>query len=304
MAEECPKCPPAGAPLWLATFADLMSLLMCFFVLLLSFATMDASKFKKMAMSLENAFGVQRDIPATEIPMGTSIIAQHFSPAQTEPSPLEEIKQTTNQQKTTLDISVEEMEEVKKKILDQKVTEIEDQAEKIKDAMAKEIEKGLVTVETEDLKIIIRINEKGSFPSGTAILKAGFEPVMEKITKAVNDSPGTVHVAGHTDNIPISTDWYRSNWELAASRSVTVAHYMMKKKGTDPKRIVVEGYANTRPLAANDSAKNRAKNRRVEIIIAQEDPTLGLGANEISKIIQTDTLKDNLIDTGTKNASE
>lgn len=293
MAEECPKCPPAGAPLWLATFADLMSLLMCFFVLLLSFATMDASKFKKMALSLEDAFGVQRDIPASEIPMGTSIIAQHFSPAQTEPTPLEEIRQTTNQKTTALDISVEDMEEVKKKILEAKIAEIEDQAEKIKAAMSKEIEKGLVTVETEDLKIIIRINEKGSFPSGTAILKAGFEPVMEKITKAVNDSQGIVHVAGHTDDIPISTDWYRSNWELAASRSVTVAHFMMKKKGTDPKRIIVEGYANTKPLVANNSAKNRAKNRRVEIIIAQEDPTLGLNVEDISKIMQT-TPKDKL----------
>jgi chemotaxis protein MotB len=92
MVDECPKCPPAGSPLWLATFADLMSLLMCFFVLLLSFATMDATKFKKMSESLEHAFGVQREIFATEIPMGTSIIAQHFSPAQTEPTQLEEIK--------------------------------------------------------------------------------------------------------------------------------------------------------------------------------------------------------------------
>ena len=88
---DCPKCPPAGAPLWLATFADLMSLLMCFFVLLLSFATMDAKKFKATAESMENAFGVQRDIEAAEIPMGTSIIAQHFSPASTNPTLLEEI---------------------------------------------------------------------------------------------------------------------------------------------------------------------------------------------------------------------
>lgn len=290
MSEECPKCPPAGAPLWLATFADLMSLLMCFFVLLLSFATMDAAKFKKMAISLENAFGVQRDIPATEIPMGTSIIAQHFSPATTTPSPIEQVKQTTNQQTTQLDISVEEMEEIKKKIVEAKIAEIDNQAELIKESLNQEIKKGLVTVETDKLKIIIRINEKGSFPSGTAILKSGFEPVMKKITKAVDGTVGTVHVAGHTDNIPISTDWYRSNWELAASRSVTVAHYMMSNKGIDPKRIVVEGYANTQPLASNKTARNRAKNRRVEIIVAQEDPTTNLKLEDLSKIIQNDRL--------------
>jgi len=292
MADECPKCPPAGAPLWLATFADLMSLLMCFFVLLLSFATMDAAKFKKVAESMENAFGVQRDIVAVEVPMGTSIIAQHFSPAQTKPTPLEEIKQSTNQQTTKLDVSVEDMESVKQKMMQAKIGEIEDQAEKIESALSDEVGKGLVSVGTQDLKIIIRINEKGSFPSGTAILKAGFEPVMEKITAAVNDSKGMVHVAGHTDDIPISTDWYRSNWELASGRAVTVADFMLKKNGTDPKRIVVEGYADTRPLVDNSTAENRAKNRRVEIIITQEDPTLGLKAEDVSKIIQTDALKD------------
>jgi chemotaxis protein MotB len=115
---------------------------------------------------------------------------------------------------------------------------------------------------------------------------------MEKITAAVNDSDGIVNVSGHTDNIPISTDWYRSNWELAASRAVTVAHFMLNTKGTDPNRIVVQGYADTRPLVPNDTAENRAKNRRVEIIITQEDPTIGLKAEDVSKIIQTDTLED------------
>ncbi len=80
-----------------------------------------------------------------------------------------------------------------------------------------------------------------------------------------------VVVAGHTDDIPISTDWYRSNWELASSRAVTVAHYMLENKGVDPGRLVIEGYADTRPLVANTSAENRAKNRRVEIILEQDE---------------------------------
>jgi len=126
MADECPKCPPAGAPLWLATFADLMSLLMCFFVLLLSFATMDVAKFKQMAHSMDEAFGVQKDIVADEIPMGTSIIAQHFSPAQTEPTPLEQIKQTTKQQTAELGISIEDIDDVKDRMLQAKIEEIED----------------------------------------------------------------------------------------------------------------------------------------------------------------------------------
>lgn len=289
MDEECPKCPPVGAPLWLATFADLMSLLMCFFVLLLSFATLDANKFKKMSESLMDAFGVQRDVPADDVPMGESIIAQHFSPAQTEPTVLNEVKQSTYQQETELDkMATQDIEELKKQILEEKMQEIEDQADKIKDSLKEEIKQGLVTVETDGLKIIIRINEKGSFPSGSAELKSGFEPVMDKITESVNESIGKVAVAGHTDNVPIATDWFRSNWELSASRSVTVAHFMFKNKNTDPNRIVIEGYADTKPLVPNDSEENRAINRRVEIIIEQNDPTADLA--QASQVIRDDTI--------------
>ncbi len=284
---DCPKCPPAGAPLWLATFADLMSLLMCFFVLLLSFATMDAAKFKKMAISLENAFGVQRDIPATEPPMGTSIIAQHFSPAQTNPTPLEQIKQSTNKQSDTLDVDAENMEQVKQQLMEIMVEKVEDQAEKIKEALRNEIDKGLVTVETDGLKIILRIQEKGSFSSGSAILKSGFEPVMDKITESVKNAKGKIIIAGHTDDIPINTDWYRSNWELSASRAVTVAHHILRHKGIDQNRLIIEGYAETRPLVPNNSAANRAKNRRVEVIIAQDDPTDQENQDLVKDIIES-----------------
>ncbi len=274
MADDCPKCPPAGAPLWLATFADLMSLLMCFFVLLLSFATMDAKKFKKMSESMENAFGVQRDIPAYDTPMGTSIIAQHFSPASTEVTAIEEVKQTTTQMTETLEITAEQKEEMKKELMEEALENVKSEAEKIIETLKDDIAKGLITVETENLKIIIRINEKGSFASGTSILKAGFEPVMQRIVQSVVDAEGKILVAGHTDDIPISTDWYRSNWELSSGRSVTVAEFMFKNKKLDPKRVVVEGHADTEPLVPNNSSANRAKNRRVEVVLVQDDPTL------------------------------
>ena len=82
--EDCPKCPPAGAPAWMATFADMATLLMAFFVMILSFAEMNVPKFKQIQGSLKNSFGVQRLIPIVEQPMGTSIITQNFSPS---PSP-------------------------------------------------------------------------------------------------------------------------------------------------------------------------------------------------------------------------
>jgi len=160
-------------------------------------------------------------------------------------------------------------EDVERQLMQKKLQEIQSEAEKIKDSLRDEISKGLVSVETEGLKIIIRIHEKGSFPSGSAVLKAGFEPVMQKITESVIAAKGKVVVAGHTDDIPISTEWYRSNWELASSRAVTVAHYMLENKRMDPERLIIEGYADTKPLVPNTSAENRAKNRRVEIILEQ-----------------------------------
>jgi len=199
--KDCPKC-EEGLPPWLATFADLMSLLMCFFVLLLSFATIDAVRFKKMADSMKDAFGVQREIPASEIVMGTSVIATEFSPSTIpEPSLVDEIRQqTTDIEKQKLDV-----EQAKDLVEEQLKQEVEEQAKDLQETLSEEIDKGLVSVETEELKIIIRIREKGSFPSGSASLDKGFFEVMDRISDAVADSPGQVVVAGHTDNIPIST---------------------------------------------------------------------------------------------------
>ena len=90
------NCPPPGAPLWLATFADLMSLLMCFFVLLLSFSEMDVMKFKQIAGSMKYAFGVQNKVEVKDIPKGTSVIALEFRPGRPDPTPIEIINQQTN----------------------------------------------------------------------------------------------------------------------------------------------------------------------------------------------------------------
>lgn len=103
MQEEC-NCPPEGLPAWMGTFADLMSLLMCFFVLLLSFSEMDVNKFKQIAGSMEYAFGVQNQLEVKDIPKGTSVIAQEFRPGRPDPTPIEVImQQTTDITQTALD---------------------------------------------------------------------------------------------------------------------------------------------------------------------------------------------------------
>ena len=109
MSDEAPaKKAEKGAPAWVMTFADLMSLLMCFFVLLLSFSEMDVSKYKEMAGSMKNAFGVQRDIKVKEPPKGINVIAREFSPGRPEPTTMNVIRQmTTNDLRINLDLGKE-----------------------------------------------------------------------------------------------------------------------------------------------------------------------------------------------------
>jgi len=286
--EECPQC-DAGLPPWLATFADLMSLLMCFFVLLLSFAEIDAIRFKKMAESMRDAFGVQREIPVMDIVKGVSVIKQEFTPSvNSDPAAVKEINQkTTEVEKEHLDIKdgkedkkdagINEAEmnaqeinvndAVMEAVAERLKQDVAVDAEALRKELQQEIEDGLVSVETEEMKIIVRIQEKGSFSSGSANLDGSFISVLDRISDAVANSPGNVVVAGHTDNIPISTSRFRSNWELSSARAVTVVHGLLKNPNIDPARVTIEGHADSRPLVPNDSSANRAINRRVELIL-------------------------------------
>lgn len=257
---ESPKC-PSGLPPWMATFADMMTLLLCFFVLLTSTSVQDAKKYKAMVESMREALGVTSEIPIDQTQMVTSRIANELMPVQIAPK---------------VKVEEENIEQLKEKVMQATLSEIKNQGEKIKKDLEGEIGKGLITVDIKGLQIVMRIEEKGSFTSGSANLKPGFEPVMDKITDSIKQAKGNIRVAGHTDDVPITTSSYRSNWELSSSRAVTVAHYMLADKGVSSDRIAIEGYADTKPLLPNDSAENRAKNRRVEIILVQEDPTLGI----------------------------
>ena len=260
--QDC-NCPPEGLPAYMGTFADLMSLLMCFFVLLLSFAEMDALKYKMVVKSLENAFGVQREIAADSIPKGTSIIAQEFSPGDPRPTPLKEIRQDTiDETRDALEVKMDADDVAK-----QQAKEIAEDVEKFKEALEGEIEAGLIDVESQLNRIVIRIREKGSFPSGDAKLNFEFVPILQKIHDVLAKTNGQIAVAGHTDDIPINTPRYRSNWELSTSRATSVVHELLKYEEMPPERFVLEGYADTQTLAPNDTAENRARNRRVEIIV-------------------------------------
>jgi chemotaxis protein MotB len=260
-------CPPVGLPAYMGTFADLMSLLMCFFVLLLSFSEMDALKYKMVVKSLDNAFGVQREVAANEIPKGTSIIAQEFSPGDPRPTPLSEVRQDTiDETRDALEVK-QEADEKAEVAAKKQQEEINEESLEFQEALKEEIDEGLIDVETQFDRIVIRIREKGSFQSGDANLNREFLPILDKIRHVLSKTDGQIVVAGHTDNIPINTAHYRSNWELSTSRATSVVHELLANGEMQPDRFVLEGHAETQPLAPNDTPENRAKNRRVEIIV-------------------------------------
>lgn len=295
MEEEC-NCPPQGAPAWMATFADLMSLLMCFFVLLLSFSEMDVLKFKQIAGSMQYAFGVQSLIEVKDIPKGTSVIAQEFSPGKPEPTPIEVIMQQTieitkaeldfqdgesnkvgGQEEVTVRSITSDINEAQQASTQDKDNEIASPAVAMQQGLAKkvaedlrdEIEDGAIEIESLGQQLIIRIREKGAFPSGSAFLQPRFRPIIKKVAKILADVPGVIAISGHTDSDPVLSELYRSNWDLSAQRAVSVAHEMIKVKGISSKEVSVVGYANSKPITKGRTLSERRRNRRVEIMIMQ-----------------------------------
>lgn len=267
MAEALPSKPEAaGVPAWVMTFADLMTLLMCFFVLLLSFSEMDAARFKLLSGSMKDAFGVQTQIEARTIPKGTSVIAREFSPGTPEPTPLNVVNQfTLDSSQNSLDAAEREKLERDKKARE----DTEKHAKSLKIALKDEIDNGDVAIQTEGAKVIIHVLENASFDSGSADIRPEFVPVLRKIAELIQSTNGAVNVSGHTDNVPISTDRFRSNWELSTSRAVSVAHELLQWGHLDESRFVVTGHADTVPRADNSTPENRAKNRRVDISIVR-----------------------------------
>ncbi len=277
----------------MVTFADLMTLLLTFFVLMLSFAEIDAIRFKRLAGELQKAFGVQREIPADVVPMGTSPVLQQFSPGTPQPIPVDEIYQRLTSERTTLAAG-----EIDSRVRS-RLEAIEQQLEQTIREAAPE---GNVAVERDGLDIIVRINEKGSFPSGSAEISTSFRQLLDVLSTELIEIPGYIAVDGHTDNVPIRSARFQSNWDLSAMRAATVTNELIENPALEPGRFIVIGHADTRPLVPNNTPEQRAQNRRVELIIRAgemverelglrtsiEDPVDQAVAQAASERIETD----------------
>lgn len=240
MIEEEAEDPPLGAPAWMVTFADLMSLLLTFFVLLLSFSNMEVVKFQAMVGSVREAFGMKSPFELSDVPTGTDLLP-HQNPQTGEGGEGGEGEAGDE------DPTPQEVREKLQQVLEE----------------AGLADKG-VAVET-DTGVVLQLSGDVLFDSGQAQVKDGASALLKELAKYTLSVEYSLDVVGYTDNIPIATVVYPSNWELSAARAGQAVRYLTEK-GVDPSRLRAIGRADTNPLQSNDTPEGRAHNRRVEFV--------------------------------------
>ncbi len=231
-----------GAPKWVVTFGDLMSLLLCFFVLLLSFSEMDRQKYKVVAGSMAEAFGVQRKERVFESPRGAKMVALAFD---------QDMAPKYNREEYIATQVMESLGEELKEALEGKLRGLEDQVE----------------IEVEGNQTIIRLLGGATFDSGQARIRPRLIPILKEIGQRLKSTEGDIIIAGHTDNVPVRGGPFESNLKLSIARAAEVAEFMIERGAIPPQRISTMGFGKYRPAYSNANPEGREKNRRVEIIL-------------------------------------
>ncbi|HJK98560.1 MAG TPA: OmpA family protein [Polyangiaceae bacterium LLY-WYZ-14_1] len=228
-----------GAPAWMATYSDLATLLLTFFVLLLSFAEMDVQSFKEMLGSVKEAFGVQFEHPGSFQALATSPIEL----SKQESTRIVPLNQAENQ-------AVQEMQRLIQQL------DLQDDVEILMSSRG----------------LILRLRDHILFPTGSDQLSEEAAPVLDKIRELALVFPAGLSIEGHTDDRPIHTARFPSNWELSSARATAVLRYFRKDDELDIRRLKVVGFADTQPVDEADSDEARSKNRRVEFVFEREPP--------------------------------
>lgn len=213
-----------GAPKWMVTYSDMMSLLLTFFILLFSMSTISSDKFDNIMSSFQNILsGSKGDSILYD---GDNLIDLH-----------EELIQT------------------------------EEMYDKVSDYLEDQDLGSDVSVSMDSKGIFVEMKDAILFESGRAELKPEGIEVLKKLEGLISDFDNELVIEGHTDNVPMTSGRFPSNWELSTARAVTVVRYLSESLDIDPGRLSAVGYGEYRPIKPNDTAENRAANRRVNILI-------------------------------------
>ncbi|MFN2357648.1 MAG: flagellar motor protein MotB [Desulfotignum sp.] len=236
LADDEPK--PRKQATWLATFADLVTLLMCFFVLLFAMSTTQQETYKELVKSLRSALGAQT-VPEAGTREG---LTMHAVPSE-EPSESQQIDELGGMIEKEMDEIVSEVREL---VLFNKLG-------------------GEVSVVKTESGVVITMSDLLLFSEGGTRLSDKGLDILRKVASVLSKLAYQVKIKGHTDSSPISSALYPSNWELSAARAAMVVRLLVAN-GVPPQYVSAEGYAHYHPVATNDTPRGRALNRRVEIV--------------------------------------
>ncbi|MCD8502660.1 MAG: flagellar motor protein MotB [Bacillaceae bacterium] len=241
MERKSSKKQPKGAPKWMVTFSDLMTLILVFFVLLFSMSVVDAAKFQAIAESFQQR-GVF-DFSPSMIPFDNPSDSKDV-----QRDPFEDIGKGDNSDR-----------------------ELNRLLEEVNDYLERNDLTDMISAARDDRGVVLVLQERALFDSGEADILPGAEPFLRKVGTLLQTIPNMVKVEGHTDSRPINTFRYPSNWELSGARASSVIRFLIDENELSANRFIAVGYGDTRPVVPNTTVENLQKNRRVIIVIS--DPS-------------------------------
>ncbi len=237
---------------WLVSYADFITLLFAFFVVMYAISSVNEGKYRVLSDSLSDVF---QSPPTSISPI------QFDNALQNQPS--------LSEDPDFINIPIPEHD---KNLTPPENPELETLSEDITQAVQPLIDDDLITIKKSDFWLEIDIKSSILFGSGNAKLSEDAEDILATIASLLKDYPNDVQVEGFTDNVPISTKFFPSNWELSSSRAASVVH-LFEEEGVDPKRMQAIGYGQHRPTADNTTESGRNTNRRVNLVVlGQGDP--------------------------------
>jgi chemotaxis protein MotB len=233
---------------WLITYADLITLLLIFFIIMYAMSKVDTSKYSILAQSLNMEFRKADSL----LPQGQGVMGSVST------AKANEGEKTQNAEK---DRKEKEDKELREK-------QLQDLLEKIQRTIQQQNLQAQISATDTPRGVAVTLNDLFLFDLGKAELKKEAYPILNQLASLFPALNTTISIEGHTDNLPLATgSTYRDNWGLSNERSLSVLRYFINNAALEPKQFISTGYADTRPVANNNSVENRAKNRRVEIVV-------------------------------------
>jgi chemotaxis protein MotB len=246
---------------WLVSYADFITLLFAFFVVLYASSQVDHRKVGRLAMAIQVAFQELGVFPAstTQVPIDMS-----------EPMPFSTVQAIESAKRNT------DLSHVSSATHDSLAAAASEEANlttlqaELQQALQHEISLHTVALHREIEGLVISLREFGFFDSGSAALKPSALPALDRIASILAVRACRLRIEGHTDNVPIHTAQMASNWELSTARSTELVRLLILRYRFSPARLAAAGYAEYHPIASNDTAQGRAQNRRVDVVILSE----------------------------------